>query len=285
MHTDQHFAHMEAATQNLEDNACMGSPLAPLAVWSCGEDHTSAHEEGNQVDNHGHHLLSKLVAGGEDDSVRAHMSHWQPCGRVLVPLLDDAISLHHDGPRRRQLLLEMSELLIVHMSEKIAHHIHMATAHLLVDKEAAEGEDAREYKGEDIRLLRILLPDNNRQQGGEGERHSQLHLEDVRWRCTPMMMVPPPPSHAPPFFLPCFHLLPSWLLARMIINIRVMAVVHGKKCHYLNGALVVVLCNALKRFVGGCFVELEKPLAGSLFRAAGVRNFENQILISFRGFT
>lgn len=173
VHKDRHLVHMEAATQNLEDSVYMGSPLA-LAMKSSGGDHTSAHEEGSQVDNPGHHPLSKLVAGGVDDSAHVRKSHWQPYDRVLVPLLDDAISLPHDGLRRRQLLLEMSELLIVHMSEKIAHHIHTATAHLLVDKEAGEGGHARECRGEDIRLLHILLG-NNRLQGGEGERRSQLH--------------------------------------------------------------------------------------------------------------
>ena len=49
VHMDQHLAHMEAVTQNLEDNADMGSPLAPLAVMDFGGDHTSAHEEGSQV--------------------------------------------------------------------------------------------------------------------------------------------------------------------------------------------------------------------------------------------
>lgn len=224
VHKDQHFAHMEAATQNLEDNVYMASPHAPLAVRSSGGDHTSAHEEGSQVDNPGHHPLSKLVAEGGDDSVHVRMSHWQPGGRAPVPLLGDAISLPHDGLRRRQLLLEMSELLIVHMSEKIAHHIHTATAQLLVDKEAVEGEDARGYKGDDIHPLHILLLGNNRLQGGEGERHSQLHLEDVRCRCTPMM---PPPSHAPLFFLPCFH-LPTWW-TRMITVMAVVGV--GKECH------------------------------------------------------
>lgn len=189
------------------------------------------------MDNHVHHPLSKLVAEGEDDSVHVHRSHWQPCDKVLVPLLEDAISLHHDGPRRQQLLLEMSELLIAHMSEKIAHHTHMATAHLLVDKEAADGEDAMEYKGEDIRPLHILLLGSNRLQGGEGERHSQLHLEDVRRRCTPMMM---PPSHAPPFFLPCFH-LPTWLL----MMITVMAVAGVEKDSNVTVGALVVGCTML----------------------------------------
>ncbi len=174
------------------------------------------------------------------------MSHWQPCGMVPVPLLDGAISLPRDGRRqRRQLLLEMSELPIVHMSEKIAHHIHTATAPLLVDKEAGEGGDARECRGEDIHPLHILLLGNNRLQGGEGERRSQLHLEDVlRRRCILM----PPPSHARPLFLPCFH-LPTWW-AEMIINyiITVMAL-----CLWRNGNDRWTLDCERWWLVGQCF--------------------------------
>lgn len=88
-----------------------------------------------------------------------------------MPLLGDAISDPHgeQQQRRRQLLLpEMSALPIVHKNAKIAHHIHRATARLLADKEAAEADVEREYRGEHIFPPRTLLLGNNSPQGGGG---------------------------------------------------------------------------------------------------------------------
>jgi len=99
------------------------------------------------------------------------MSHWQPCGRALVPLLGDAISVPHGEQQRRQQQLlppAMSALPIVHKNAKIAHHTHRATARLLADKEAAEADAEREYRGEHIFPPRTLLLGNNSPQGGGG---------------------------------------------------------------------------------------------------------------------
>ena len=49
VHMDQRLAHREAVTQNLEDSADMGSPLAPLAVGEGDGDHTLPHEGGSRV--------------------------------------------------------------------------------------------------------------------------------------------------------------------------------------------------------------------------------------------
>jgi hypothetical protein len=88
---------------------------------------------------------------------------------------------HPHGELQRLLLLAMSELPDVHKeTSKIAHHTHTAAAQLLADKEVAEGDDARECRGEGIHPRRTLLPGNSSPQRGGGRR-SQRHWDGRRW--------------------------------------------------------------------------------------------------------
>lgn len=131
-----------------------------------------------------------------------------------MPLPSDADAISLRQRRRQQLPLEMSALPIVHKNVKIAHHIHTVTSQLLVDKEVAEGADAREYRGKDIRPPRTLLLGSNRPQRGEGGRHIQMHWDD--WVDVQERRGQLPPSHS---LLPSFH-LPSWW-AKVIISVLV----------------------------------------------------------------